>query len=59
MNGQVISDDDWEFCSEYARVDLKRKAKIVVKELMAESLRTLNDDRWAYWAQVEIELNAL
>lgn len=60
MNGQIISEDEWKSCSDYARSDLKRKAMIVVKEMMSEhSCYTLNDSRWAYWAQVEIELNAL
>lgn len=60
MNGQVVTKEEWEKCSDYARADLKRKAMIVVKEMMSEhSCYTLNDGRWAYWAQVEIELNAL
>lgn len=60
MNGQVISDDEWKSYSDYARADLKRKTMIVIKEMMSEhSCFTLNDNRWAYWAQVEIELNAL
>jgi hypothetical protein len=38
----------------------KQCALITVKRMMEEhSCYTLLDDRWAYWAQVEIELNAL
>ena len=60
MNGQVITKEEWAYCSDYAKQDLKRKARIVIKELLSEhSCYTLNDVRWAYWAQVEIELNAI
>lgn len=38
----------------------KQCALITVKRMLEEhSCYTLNDERWAYWAQVEIELNAL
>lgn len=38
----------------------KQCALITVKRMMEEhSCYTLLDARWAYWAQVEIELNAL
>ena len=38
----------------------KQCALITVKQMMEEhSCYTLLDARWAYWAQVEIELNAL
>jgi len=37
----------------------KQCALITVKNMLEEhSCYTLNDERWAYWTQVEIELNA-
>lgn len=38
----------------------KHNSLIAVKELLEEhSCITLNDERWAFWKQVEIEINTL
>lgn len=40
--------------------DAKKGALITIKQMLEEhSCYTLNDGRWAFWAQVEIELNTL
>ena len=47
----VNSDTMWEHA--------KQRALEVCKIMLeVHSCYTLNDDRWAYWAQIEIELNA-
>lgn len=52
--------DENYFSETECKENSKYNSLIVVKEMLEEhSCMTLNDERWAFWAQVETELNNL
>jgi hypothetical protein len=67
INGQVIDDEMWNKASDYAKKDLKRKANIVIDEVIVIGTEMLIDEDnyvetksyLAYWQEVRGLLNAL
>ena len=65
INGQPIDSETWEKASDYAKKDLKRKANIVIDEvidtemLIDESTYVESKSYLAYWQEVRGLLNAL
>lgn len=63
INNGKISEALWKNCSEYAKKDLKRKANIVVDEIILE-LKTVefnydldfSENLFPYWKQVKKEI---
>jgi len=47
--------------SEFDTIEEAKKCAIisVMDQLMEHSCYTLNDERWAYWAKVEVEIKKL
>jgi hypothetical protein len=65
INGQEISDEMWSKASDYAKKDLKRKANIVIDEVIGTEM-LIDEDTYvettsylAYWLEVRGLLNAL
>jgi hypothetical protein len=65
INGQEISDEMWSRASDYAKKDLKRKANIVIDEVIGTEM-LIDEDTYvekksylAYWQEVRDLLNAL
>jgi len=65
INGQVIDDEIWNDASDYAKKDLKRKANIVIDEVIDTEM-LIDEDTYvetksylAYWQEVRGLLNAL
>jgi hypothetical protein len=65
INGQEIDTEMWENASDYARRDLKRKANIVIDEVIGTEM-LIDEDTYvekksylAYWQEVRGLLNAL
>jgi hypothetical protein len=65
INGQVIDDEMWNKASDYAKKDLKRKANIVIDEVIGTEM-LIDEDTYvetksylAYWQEVRGLLNAL
>jgi len=64
INNGKITKELWDNCSEYARNDLKRKAIILIDEVVSEILEFDNTDGYAqsrldYWQQVKTEIEKL
>jgi hypothetical protein len=57
MNGQYITLTDWQKAGHYAKTDLKRKAYIVVREV----INALNSDPYQkqYWYDVRDIIDTL
>lgn len=65
INGHPIDDETWEKASDYAKKDLKRKANIVIDEVIGTGM-LIDEDTYvetktylAYWQEVRGLLNAL
>lgn len=65
INGQPIDAETWEKASDYAKKDLKRKANIVIDEVIGTEM-LIDEDTYvetksylAYWQEVRGFLNAL
>lgn len=65
INGQPIDEETWEKASDYAKKDLKRKANIVIDEVIGTEM-LIDEDTYvetksylAYWQEVRGLLNAL
>lgn len=65
INGQPIDKETWEKASDYAKKDLKRKANIIIDEvigtemLIDELTYVENKSYKAYWEEVRGLLNAI
>ena len=62
INNGKISEALWNNCSEYAKKDLKRKALIVVDEIINENklfpYNTIFYERMIFWENVKKEIEA-
>jgi predicted RNA methylase len=65
INGQVIDDEIWNDASDYAKKDLKRKANIVIDEVIDTEM-LIDEDTYVetkshltYWLKVRHLLNTL
>lgn len=65
INGQPIDKETWEKASDYAKKDLKRKANIIIDEvigtemLIDELTYVENKSYKAYWEEVRGLLNTI
>ena len=62
MNNQSITIQEWEKASDYAKKDLKRKALIVIDEIIKELLEcgeVWMKSRIKYWQEVKQEIELL
>jgi len=56
MNGQYITLSDWHACSDYAKAELKRKALVVVDEVMSNVFKS---DLLSYWVDVKAAIQSI